>query len=883
MQSPVSFHVTARETIHLAIECSQKDRQAVEQHLATYFKDLAVLPEPVPALGEPYQTLWAVPNLPALPLQSDFKFDPYGQLFAAFGQLPPQAFASLRVFFAPVENKPFQDLIKELEQEERQQVSYKNKEAAAVTRQRIRDIEKKLPFWRVALQFISNDARWLQNISTFLSQYQSGEAGFTTDKNLKSHPFVDASFPPVWGYCSTEELANFAHFPGKEVATDLLETASMKSKLPPESYTKDGIRIGTSEARGQTKPVCIPLSVRDRHLYIVGKSGTGKSTLIYNAIAQDIYNGSGVAVIDPHGDLVEDVLRCIPEERVEDTIYFNAADKQFPIGLNMFNAETEDEIGLLADDLLVTFKRLSESWGERLDTILRYTFHTLLRAEDASFLDIQRLLQNDNFRKRTLTQIKEPLLLEFWHNLFTQYPKDAMQPILNRMTKFALSPTLAGILGQANAMLSFFDVIQNRKILLVNLSKGRIGEDTAQLLGSLIVSQIQLAIMRRAEMPKELREPYFLYVDEFQNFTTSAFEKILSEARKYKLCLTLAHQYISQLDEKTKNAILANVGTIIMFQSYPQDAQALRPELGQYEPTDVTNLNTALHEALCKPATQSKDTFKFQTMAPLKFSESYVDRIVAYTRENYATPVAPKEKESATPPPDAADVPRPTRPAKAIPKEFANSGDRIAHYVSLASYLTQNQIERICFAHNAENSRPAAASRALKNLVENKKIKIQKFGKENIYYLGRTCNPTGHNVAVRDLFAKILLSDFAVGSVSFFSSLGGLNPDLAVEFLADDGALIKTFWEYDTGSENVTELISKVQRYATYMSTSAGASGGTLGGIIFVFNSEERLQQVSRTITDPNIIAAVLTQFNTLHDPAFRSLGSQNSAPLFKE
>src|SRR5262249_3763006 len=156
------------------------------------------------------------------------------------------------------------------------------------------------------------------------------------------------------------------------------ETASMKSKLPPDSYTKDGIRIGTSEARGTQKPVCIPDSVRDRHVYVVGKSGTGKSTLLYNCICQDIANGYGVAVIDPHGDLVADVLNFIPEERIEDTIYFNTADKQFPIGLNIVNAQTEEEVGLLADDLLVTFRRLSETWGERLDTILRYTFHTLL-------------------------------------------------------------------------------------------------------------------------------------------------------------------------------------------------------------------------------------------------------------------------------------------------------------------------------------------------------------------------------------------------------------------------------------------------------------------------------------------------------------------------
>src|SRR5205085_9059633 len=349
-------------------------------------------------------------------------------------------------------------------------------------------------------------------------------------------------------------------------------------------FTQEGLAIGISAARGQTKSVTSPYAVRDRHVYVVGRSGTGKPTLLLNCTVQDIAAGSGVAVIDPHGDLVEEVLQHVPPERIEDTIYFNAADKEHPIGLNVLNAQNEDEIGLLADDLLITFKRFSESWGERMESILRYSFHTLLRTQDSTFLDLKTLLQNPQYQQQVALGANNRMLRDFWQLEYPSYPKDAAQPILNRMSKFSLSHTLVGILGQPDSSLNFFDVIQNRKILLVNISKGQIGEDTAQLLGSLIVSQLQLAIMRRAGMPKECREPYFLYVDEFQNFTTSAFEKILSEARKYKLCLTLAHQYISQLDEKTKNAILANVGTIVMFQSYPSDAQALRPELGQYEP-----------------------------------------------------------------------------------------------------------------------------------------------------------------------------------------------------------------------------------------------------------------------------------------------------------
>ena len=436
-----------------------------------------------------------------------------------------------------------------------------------------RPLNNKKPAWFASLVlYCSNTALLTELTTSFLRAYQTEAQQWQG----QAPEYVQAvrRDTPLTIVLSTDELAALAHFPTKDIQCELLETASMKNKLPPDLYTHSGIQIGTSEARGMIKPVVIPHQVKDRHVYVVGKSGTGKSTLLYNCICQDIDSGSGVAVIDPHGDLVQDVLRYIPQHRIEDTIYFNAADKEHPIGLNILNAQTEDEIGLLADDLLVTFKRLSESWGERMDAILRFSFHTLLRTEGASLLDLKNLLQKPAYRAQTVSALHSQQLLDFWRYEYPNYPKDAAQPILNRMSKFALSPILSGILGQPDAALNFFDVIQNKKILLVNLSKGQIGEDTAQLLGSRSLSpSSSLRLCARAAMPKETRDPYSLYVDEFQNFTTSAFEKILSEARKYKLCLTLAHQYISQLDEKTKNAILANVGTIIMFQSYPADAQ----------------------------------------------------------------------------------------------------------------------------------------------------------------------------------------------------------------------------------------------------------------------------------------------------------------------
>lgn len=417
-----------------------------------------------------------------------------------------------------------------------------------------------------------------------------------------------------------------------------LQRANSKAGFPPQLYTEGEVCLGQSHARGQTVGVMLPESVRDRHVYLVGKTRSGKSTLLFNIALQDIERGAGVAVIDPHGDLAEDLLEHIPEGRLDDTIYFDASDKQHPIALSILNAQSDEEVGLLADDLMVTFKRLSESWGERMETILRYTFHTLLRAPGSTFIDIQHILQNERFRQQVVGQVRFPLVTEFWQHQFPQLPKDANQPILNRMSKFVLSPTLCAMLSSAHSRLDFYEVIQGGKVLLVNLASGRIGEDNAKLLGSLIVSQLQLAVMRRAVLPREQRLPFYLFVDEFQNFTTSAFEKILSEAGKYKLSLTLAHQYISQLPESLRHAILGNVGTLIMFPVGQHDANALKSELGEFEPADLTNLSTQAHEVLCRPATQSRDTFKFMTLAPPeKPAESFAASVIERTRKRYAS------------------------------------------------------------------------------------------------------------------------------------------------------------------------------------------------------------------------------------------------------
>jgi Type IV secretion-system coupling protein DNA-binding domain len=858
---PILFDIIGHKgSIYFHLVCAPRDQDLIERQLQLHFPEFAILPLSTTPATPPIHTFAAAPSLSytSLKTSNDFAIDPYQQLFTVLAATAPEDYTSIQFSFAPLNNIAVQMIAN----------FAGNYKVSDTFMQRFPGLQRKQPAWFVGLRLFASQPATLEAIKpNFLKQYETPEQRWEFSKTV-SLPTKNQKISP-WGIVSTPELATLVHFPDKTAECDLLETVSMKAKLPPDLYTQRGVAIGRSRARGKTQRVTIPDSVRDRHTYVVGKSGTGKSTLLFNTIWQDIVRGhGGVTVIDPHGDLVEEVLRVIPKRRIEDTIYFNAADKDHPIGLNIFNAQSEDEIGLLADDLLITFKRLSESWGERMENILRHTIHTLLRTENATFLDIKTLLQNPDYRQQVAAQTNNRMLRDFWQLEYPSYPKDAAQPILNRMSKFSLSPTLTGILGQPDSSLNFFDVIQNKKILLVNISKGQISEDTAQLLGSLIMSQLQLAIMRRAAMPKETRDPYFLYVDEFQNFTTSAFEKILSEARKYKLCLTLAHQYISQLDERTKNAILANVGTMVMFQSYPADAQALRPELGQYEPTDVTNLNTAEHQALCKPSTQSKDTFMFQTLAPLLKRDGYAREIIEYTRENYAgSPVsyavttAVSIPPSAPPAPTQMSRPKLKRPARALPKDFASAADKVLHYIKETEWLATPHLIQLCYGHlETEGSKKSVASRDLKQLVEAKRVRATMFGPNKIYFFGRTPNTTKHNYSVRNLYTKIVASEFEIAEMNFFPSFVGLTPDLAVSFLAEDGSQIKTFWEYDAGTEGLAELLKKVSRYDVLAKDAL---------VVFVFNTRERLLQFQKAAGTPRVVLAVLDEFTTLEDSVF--------------
>lgn len=322
---------------------------------------------------------------------------------------------------------------------------------------------------------------------------------------------------------------------------------------------------------------------RRAHMYIVGKTGTGKSTLLETMIRQDLSAGQGLALLDPHGDLVERVLAEVPAERKSDLIYFNVPNREEPLGFNPLERMPGPQRALAASHLLEAFKKLwSEFWGPRTEHILRNALIALLDQPQATLADILRLLGDEKFRKLIVERVANAQVRTFWLKEYESYSRafrtEAIAPIQNKVGAFLANPFLQQILIQPRSAFNLRQVMNERKILLVNLSKGKIGEDTAALLGALLVSSISVAALERANMPEETRKDFFLYMDEFHTFTTLSIATMLSELRKYRVGLILSHQYLHQLDQQIREAVLGNVGTLISFRLGASDARLLEYE-----------------------------------------------------------------------------------------------------------------------------------------------------------------------------------------------------------------------------------------------------------------------------------------------------------------
>jgi len=325
--------------------------------------------------------------------------------------------------------------------------------------------------------------------------------------------------------------------------------------------------------RNQERVFGIKEDDRRRHMYVIGKTGVGKSNLLENMAIQDIRNGKGVCYVDPHGEGAEKILKAIPPERINDVVYFNPADSEYPVAFNILESVDEDKKNLVASGMMGVFKKIwPDVWSPRMEYILSNTILTLLDYPGSTMLGVNRMMFDKDFRKRVYPKIKDPVVKSFWINEFDKWEdrfrKEAVAAIQNKVGQFLSSTVIRHIVGQPKSTIDMREIMDNQKILIVNLSKGRIGEDAMRLLGGMIVTKIQLGAMGRVDMPEEDRKDFYLYVDEFQNFATPDFAQILSEARKYRLNLIVANQFIGQMDEEVKNAVFGNVGTLASLHAW---------------------------------------------------------------------------------------------------------------------------------------------------------------------------------------------------------------------------------------------------------------------------------------------------------------------------
>ncbi len=376
-------------------------------------------------------------------------------------------------------------------------------------------------------------------------------------------------------------------------------------------------------------------------MYVIGKTGTGKSTLIQNMVISDIRDGNGVCLLDPHNDLAESILDFIPKRRIKDVIYFNPQDLEYPIPFNPLEQIHPDLHHLVVSGLISVFKKLwPDFWGPRLEHILRHSILTLLEYPGATLLDIPPLLTDKDFRKDILRYVTHKEVRDFWFLEFEKYStwlkSEATAPILNKVGQFLTTIPLRNIVGQKENTFKIRGVMDSGKILIVNLSKGKIGEDNAALLGAMIVTRIQLAAMSRADLPEEKRRPFYLYVDEIHNFLTLSFADTLSESRKYGLNLVLAHQYIEQLDDEIRAAIFGNVGTVISFKVGAEDARYLAREFSPvFEEADIINLpNYHIYLKLMIDGVTSRP-FSAITLPPPERKRSYKKKIIEASRGRY--------------------------------------------------------------------------------------------------------------------------------------------------------------------------------------------------------------------------------------------------------
>ena len=504
-------------------------------------------------------------------------------------------------------------------------------------------------------------------VGTFKQFNSTNLNGFKITKATFGKEFIEKysrrSFHDDGFILNIEELASVYHLPHTNVETPNIVWASSKTAEPPSKLpiitgnTLSDAEIsafGVTNFRGVGHQFGMLRYDRPRHVYIIGQTGAGKSGLLELFALSDIFQNQGYAIIDPHGDFAINNMKFIPGSRLQDVVYFNPADTAYPLGFNPLEVMNPNQKTNISSEVIGVLKRMfGDSWGPRLEYILRYTILALLDRPETTMLDITRMLTDKKFRKETLGYCTDTVVQQFWNVEFAswndKFATEAVAPVLNKVGAFTANPIIRNIIGQPRSTFNIRQIMDEGKILIVNLSKGLIGEDNAAILGSFLVTKIQLAAMSRSDIPDVRdRRPFYLYVDEFQNFATDSFATILSEARKYGLNLTVANQYISQMADTVRDAVFGNVGTVICFRVSADDAPILSKQFEpNFEAADLLQMHNRNFVINMVIGGEKTPAFSARTLELPPAQTDNTSRIIEHTRRHYARERASIEKEIA--------------------------------------------------------------------------------------------------------------------------------------------------------------------------------------------------------------------------------------------
>ena len=530
--------------------------------------------------------------------------DPLASITSAMAKMGEGEAAAVQILVSPTDIE-WEKSGSSFVSETRKQEADPEKAKFKVPARTLESVENKVskPGYEISIRIVcvSNDEdsadAHLKNIVSAINQLNGDQNGFSSRAIRRKGDFMEDflyRYQPKFNIMgnrisilNAEELATLYHFPNKQVTTPHIHWLNSKSSPAPAGIPTQGLYLGKSSYRGVERPVYLSDSDRMRHMYIIGKTGTGKTELLIDLIMQDIREGRGLCFMDPHGDAVETLLELIPPERAEDVIYFDPSDVGRPMGLNLLEAKTEDQKHFAATSVINMMYKLFDPYktgivGPRFEHAVRNAMLTAMAAENTSFVELVRILTDARYVQELLPLVQDPIVRRYWTDQIAQtsdfHKSEVLDYITSKFGRFVTNKMIRNMIGQTSSSFSFREVMDSGKILLINLSKGALGEENSNFLGLILVPRILMAAMSRADVPESERRDFYLYVDEFQNFATPDFAVILSEARKYRLGLCVANQFVGQVDEEVKNAIFGNVGTIMAFRVGVTDANYLQHE-----------------------------------------------------------------------------------------------------------------------------------------------------------------------------------------------------------------------------------------------------------------------------------------------------------------